>query len=107
MKHLTMKDGELFLDGEKVENLKSYRISSSASIKGKGVVLLVLLLQVQSPDSRHSERQSDSLMTMALRASLISEDVTGRRKPMLTWQCARLPEVWRMKYRLQDVKTWE
>lgn len=46
MKHLTMKDGKLFLDGEKVENLKSYRISSSASIKGKGVAELEIVIDV-------------------------------------------------------------
>lgn len=34
-------------------------------------------------------------------------DVIGHRKPMLIWQCVRLPEVWRMKYRLPDVRIWE
>lgn len=44
MKKLTMNDGGLYLDGEKVENLKSYKISSSA--KERGIAELEMVIDV-------------------------------------------------------------
>ena len=44
MKKLTMENGEIYLDGEKVENLKSYKVSSSA--KEKGIAELEIVIDV-------------------------------------------------------------
>lgn len=44
MKRLTMENGEIYLDGEKVENLKFYKISSSA--KEKGIAELEIVIDV-------------------------------------------------------------
>lgn len=44
MKRLTFENGELFLDGEKIENLKSYKISSST--KENGVAELEIVIDV-------------------------------------------------------------
>ena len=41
-KRLTMENGELFLDGEKIENLKSYKISRSAKEKGLAELEIVI-----------------------------------------------------------------
>ena len=41
-KRLTMENGELFLNGEKIENLKSYKISSSAKEKGLAELEIVI-----------------------------------------------------------------
>lgn len=46
MKRLTMENGEIYLDGEKVENLKSYKISSSA--KEKGIAELEIVIDVST-----------------------------------------------------------
>lgn len=51
MKRLVMEDGELYLDGEKIENLKSYKISSSAKEKGIAeleIVIDVITVQIDS-----------------------------------------------------------
>lgn len=45
-KRLTMENGELFLDGKKIENLKSYKISSSA--KKKGIAELEIVIDVST-----------------------------------------------------------
>ena len=54
MKHLTMKDGELFLDGEKVDNLKSYKISSPTKEKGFAELEIVIdvITSSVSPESK-------------------------------------------------------
>lgn len=44
MKILTIKNGELYLDDEKVECIKAYKISSSA--KDKGVAELEITMDV-------------------------------------------------------------
>lgn len=44
MKELTMKKGDLYLDGEKIENLKSYNISSSP--KENGIAELEIVIDV-------------------------------------------------------------
>lgn len=44
MKELTMKNGDLYLDGEKIENLKSYNISSFA--KKDGIAELEIVIDV-------------------------------------------------------------
>lgn len=44
MKELTMKNGDLYLDGEKIENLKSYNISSFA--KENGIAELEVVIDV-------------------------------------------------------------
>ena len=44
IKELTMKNGELYLDGEKIENLRSYNISSSA--KENGIAELEIVIDV-------------------------------------------------------------
>lgn len=53
MKRLTMENGELFLDGRKIENLKSYKISSSA--KENEIAELEIVIDVStgsvSPES--------------------------------------------------------
>lgn len=41
-KRLTMENGELFLNGERIENLKSYKISSSAKEKGLAELEIVI-----------------------------------------------------------------
>lgn len=43
-KRLTLENGELFLDGKRIENLKSYKISSSA--KEKGIAELEIVIDV-------------------------------------------------------------
>ncbi len=55
MKHLTIKNGELFLDGEKIENLKAYRISSSA--KELGVAELEIVIDVSTDQALTGLRQ--------------------------------------------------
>lgn len=55
MKHLTMKNGELFLDEEKIENLKSYKIVSSAT--NIGVAELTVCIDVSTVLDSTESRQ--------------------------------------------------
>ncbi|WP_153921350.1 hypothetical protein [Faecalicatena contorta] len=55
MKHLVMKDGELFLDGEKIENLKSYKISSSA--EEKEIAELEIVIDVTTSSALSESKQ--------------------------------------------------
>lgn len=48
MKCLTVENGSLFLDGERIENLKSYKISSSA--EEKGIAELEVVIDVKVSD---------------------------------------------------------
>lgn len=50
-KRLTMENGELFLDGEKIENLKSYKITSSAKEKGIAELEIVIDVIISRADS--------------------------------------------------------
>lgn len=55
MKKLTMENGELYLDGKKIENLKSYKISSSAEEIGVAELEVVIDVTVKAqalPESR-------------------------------------------------------
>lgn len=46
MRHLTIENGELFLDEEKIENLKSYKIVSSAV--NAGIAELTVCIDVST-----------------------------------------------------------
>ena len=46
MKHLAIENGNLFLDGEKIENLKSYKISSS--VEKQGIAELEIVIDVST-----------------------------------------------------------
>lgn len=51
MKRLIMHEGELFLDGEKIEDLKSYKISSFAKEKGIAELEIVIDVIIDRADS--------------------------------------------------------
>lgn len=48
MKRLTIKSGDLFLDGEKIENLKFYKISSSTEKMGVAELEIVIDVSISS-----------------------------------------------------------
>lgn len=50
-KRLTLENGELFLDGKRIENLKSYKISSSAKEKGIAELEIVIDVIISRADS--------------------------------------------------------
>ena len=50
-KRLTIENCELFLDGEKIENLKSYKITSSAKEKGIAELEIVIDVIISPADS--------------------------------------------------------
>lgn len=55
MKHLTIKNGELFLDEEKIENLKSYKIVSSAT--SAGIAELTVCIDVSTVSTSTESKQ--------------------------------------------------
>lgn len=53
MKNLDIKNGELYLGGEKIENLKSFNIASSTN--EKGIAELTICIDVSICSETHTD----------------------------------------------------
>ena len=60
MKHLEVKGRDLYLDGEKVENLKGYKITRSG--EKNGVAELGLVINVSMTDSNDLKEKEEKAM---------------------------------------------